>query len=220
MNNGERNELILKLKLVSLIGKKTALFGTIRTVGFDGIEYFPLQRDADVNVLRSCTDAALERVASHSNIQKSPTFSKSDVYINSRGYSVKSFAAAPPALVNHTTRPGFEFACRNAEADITDLDKLINEYWALRENKRIGEDIRNSDPLSPFSKARAILSPVLIYFLFTGTGSRLSNHPAEFILDYSDPLDETTWKSFDHETAIEHIWDHLIFSVRSKKGMP
>lgn len=51
-------------------------------------------------------------------------------------------------------------------------------------------------------------------------GRGKSDHPANFILDYTAPYDHSTWKVLDPDTAVDSIWDKLIFSLRAKKGMP
>ena len=38
-------------------------------------------------------------------------------------------SAAPPSIINHTTRKGFVRIANKLNLDITDLDKIINEYW-------------------------------------------------------------------------------------------
>jgi hypothetical protein len=40
------------------------------------------------------------------------------------------------------------------------------------------------------------------------------------ILSFEDPFDTSTWKFFDKNNAIDLFWDNLVFSLRSKKGMP
>ena len=224
MNAGERNELLIKLMLVWIRdnGEKASAgpFDKINTVGFNNREYKAFPSGFDIRSLTSYNDTELSILCSSLGINKASIFEKSDVDLNGKGYSVKSFSAAPPALVNHTARPGFEFACTHTGVSIEGLDKIIERYWELRTAGEIQEDIKNSDPASPFKDERAILTPLLIYFLFTGTGSKVSDCPADYILDYFNPLDVATWKILAKTSAIAEIWDRLIFSLRSKKGMP
>jgi len=223
MNIGERNELFLKIRLVMLRDSGTDHLGPfkiIESVGFDHCEYGKLPANFNLATLSLLDDDKLTQLSLSLNIRKAGGRSKSDVYINKKGYSVKSLASSPPALVNHTCRPGFEFACRYAGVNIEELDKLVKEYWKLRKANVIGEDIKNNDQRSPFREAKHVLAPILEYFLFNGTGAGLSDHPAEYIIDYSEPLDERTWVILDKRTAIDELWDRLIFCVRAKKGMP
>jgi hypothetical protein len=224
MNSGERDELLLKLMLIWLRDNDDEVnlgpFDNIETVGFADEEYDALPSGFDIHSLNNYTDTNLSNLTASLGIRKASAYEKSDVYINGEGYSVKSFSAAPPALVNHTARPGFEFACSHSGVNIEDLDVLVERYWELRIAGQIREDVRNSDPACPFRDERETLTPLLIYFLFVGSGSRVSPFPAEYVLDYNDPLDVTTWRVIGKASAIAEIWDRLIFSIRSTKGMP
>jgi len=219
MNSGERGEYLIKLKLIEMRDNGVPFFGeTIRSVGFGGNEYLPLPDDFSFMERRN--DDELTSICHCLGIRKGSTFDKSDVYINGRGYSLKSLSAAPPALVNHTKRNGFEFACTNVGMDIARLDGIVNRYWESRLSGQIKEDVPNTHPFSPFAMEQETLSPILQYFLFTGSGSKVSEHPAEFLLEYRNPLDTETWRKIDPDTAIDELWPYLFFSIRAKKGMP
>lgn len=220
MNAGERDELLIKLYLVTMRDNGASLNGIkIKSVGFGSIEYRPIPEgiSKDFYLLN---DNDLTKLASLIGISKAGVYDKSDVYINGSGFSLKSFSAAPPALVNHTARPGFETACKYARVDINELDKLVDSYWDLRFKGIISEDVRNSDINSPFKDAKNILKPILEYFLFIGSGRGPSNYGADYILDYSQPHNPSTWHILDPSTAVNLVWDRLIFSLRAKKGMP
>lgn len=223
MNKGERNELLIKIQLVYFrdhgITDYTC-FSSINSVGFAGKEYKSLPKDFDPSSLKTISDKDLSILAKDLNIQKASTYSKSDIYINGKGYSLKSLETAPPAIVNHTARPGFEFACANINININTLDVLVSNYWSLRLQNKIKEDVKNTNPLSPFKDAKKPLEPILKYFLFDGTGQKLSEYPADFILDYYDPLDPGRWSILEKDIVIFTIWKRLIFSIRSTKGMP
>ncbi|MBP3966249.1 hypothetical protein [Paenibacillus lignilyticus] len=220
MNKGERSELIIKLVLIHIRdnNSSTGPISSISSVGLNG-EYKSLPPNFNLNKLREYKNDQLFKLCNKIGVIKAPSRSKSDVYINGKGYSVKSLASAPPALVNHTTRPGFERICKLTGVDILHIDKLINNYWELRINKEISEDIHNKNDKSPFVGERKLLEPVLNYFLFEGTGKYKSNFPADYILDYRDPLDAMTWRVLDRNTALNNFWNKLIFSIRVK-GMP
>ena len=223
MNTGESGELLLKLTLVAIRDGKMANLGpltSVSSVGFDNKEYGSLPSQLSLKGLSACGYSELKNCASLAGISKSPHLAKSDVYINGDGYSVKSLAGAPAALVNHTARPGFEMACKCMGVDIAPLDRLVERYWDLRVRGTIAEDTRNSDRLSPFRDSKDALGPILRYFLFRGTGKGLSRYPAKFILDYEDPIRPVTWRVLTEEQAIDVLWNKLTFSVRAKKGMP
>jgi hypothetical protein len=221
MNQGERDELILKIKLIELRDSKeeTHLFGRIQSLKM-GREFSALPSGLMLSRIHLLSDLELYRIAEKCGISKAGTMSKADVLIDGVPFSLKSTRSAPPALINHTTRPGFEFAAKHGNGNIQELDRIIEEYWRLRIARKIGEDVRNSDPLSPFRNQKGILRPFLNYFIFIGTGSRLSDLPADKILSFSNPIDQNTWSIQDERDAIDLFWDNLIFSMRSKKGMP
>jgi hypothetical protein len=221
MNNGERDELLVQFKLIELRDKQitSSLLGEISSVKM-GTEYNPLPAGFDLQRLKRITDAELEREARIYGIKKAGGRHKADTIINAIPFSVKSKQYAPPALVNHTTRPGFELAAQHSGGDIALLDEIIDEYWTLRLANKITEDTSNSHPHSPFRGKKEIIRPFLNHFLFKGTGSGLSKLPANSILAFTDPFNTTTWSIYDESDAIDLYWDKLIFSLRAKKGMP
>lgn len=221
MNIGERDELIFKFVMIALRDSHGQLFGeNVNSVGFGGYEYRPLPPNFNLAQLNSMSDDQLNAFAAQHGISKAATGDKSDIYINRRGVSLKSLRAAPAALVNHTARPGFEFACYHSGANIAFLDEAVDNYWNLRLNGTITEDTRTTDPNCPFIPYKAQLKPVIEYFLFRGTGSRLSNHPACGIIEFTNPFDSRTYRWLSPDDAFESVWTKLIFSLRAKKGMP
>lgn len=227
MNKGERDELLIKLKLIEMRDAQIipAFLGVpISQLGFGNVTYASLPPNTNLSLIRN-NDPAINLLCCTVGIQKASTTCKSDVYINNFGYSLKSLSAAPPALVNHTTRPGFESACRYSGANIAMLDQIIYDYWNKRTAGIIKEDVHNYigttiNPNSPFVNHQAYMKPILEYFLFIGSANCISPYRADFILDYVDPLNPTTWHIYDPTTAVNLLWPKLIFSVRATKGMP
>lgn len=221
MNKGERDELIVQLKLVELRDNCHSLkeFGNINSIKFQN-EYKSLPKKLNLDNVVKLSDFELIKIAKDCGIIKAGSHSKADTIINGESISVKSKKHSPPAIVNHTTRPGFEFAAKHSGGEIEKLDLLIENYWQNRLANLIGEDVKNTSIHSPFKEEKEIMRPFLNYFLFDGTGSQLSKIPANRILGFSDPLNVNTWIIYDRENAIDMYWDNLIFSIRSKKGMP
>ena len=221
MNTGERDELLAQIKLIELRDSNSLIkeFGKVYSVGYLR-EYKKLDPGFQLNYLKKYSNDQVQNFALSLGITKSSSLMKADTVINDKAVSIKSNNQAPPALVNHTTRPGFEFAAMHSGGDIDALDKIIYVYWGLRKAGIIGEDIKNSQDYSPFASNKLVLKPFLNFFLFDGTGSRLSKKTAEFILSFTDPLDTETWSVYDRSNAIDLYWDKLIFSLRAKKGMP
>lgn len=204
VNVGETDEPRIIEKLISLRGRSVIPFGTIESVAdFRGREY-----PADTP---------------RSRILKAPTFAKRDIIVNQEGYSLKSTRAARPAIVNHTTREKWVRVCEKIGVHIDMLDIMVSEYWQLREQYRIGEDVATNNNLCPFGNTqerRLYLKDLINYFLFDGTGSKDSPYPADYILEFTDPLDPTVWKILDRNSAFDFMWPKIVFSIRSKKGMP
>lgn len=216
-NVGEYDELRIKLRLIELrdtngkitIGNETL---KIKSVGLEK-EFCHLPAGTD---LRKMSDAQIENLANRVGAGKAKGSYKADVNINGRGYSVKSHRSAPPAIVNHTPRWGWSRICDKLGVSIDPLDKMVREYFELRRQGEIGEDIYNSDKRSPFSKNKEYLRPILNYFLFKGTGSKDSEYPAEYVLDCEDPYDTSTWEVHNEDEYLDKYWSDMKFSMRNK----
>lgn len=219
-NIGEYDEMRAKLHLIELrdAGKTVVIGGkkiVVQTVKNNGIECSTLPAGI---VLSEMSNTQIENLARKVKAFKAPAGSKADVYLNGLGISVKSHRGANPAFLNHTHRAGFVKVCKRIGVNINGLDEIIRDYWAKRKAGLIGEDIKNSDPNSPFKDHLAYLKPIMNYFIFTGTAKKDSLYPADYILDFTDPLQESEWK-FSNDEYLDDNWDHIIFSIRSK-GIP
>jgi hypothetical protein len=204
-NVGETDESVLIATLISLKGKCVNSLGvTICSVAsYNGKEY--------------------SSEAKQANISKAPIEAKRDVLINGEGYSLKSCRASPPAIVNHTTREKWVRVCEILNVKMDGLDEMVSEYWNLRTSGRIGEDIPTSDSRCPFGNTderQRYLKILIDYFLFDGTGSGKSSFPARYILQFVDPADPSGWNVLNREKAFWMLWPKMVFSIRSKKGMP
>ena len=222
MNVGEGGEFALKMRLVRMRDEGLTINGeAIIDVGFDGeYESIPNAIYEEAVIAASVEDKdKLVELGKRAGLSKAAPRDKADVYINGVGYSVKCLAGANPAMVNHTHRVGFMRVCNCIGVDISTLDSIIERYWELRTAGTIKEDVRTNDPYSPFKDYKEYLRPILEFFFFKGSGSGCSVHQAEYLLDYVDPFDESTWRIIDKDDAIDEFWDYLVFSVRSK-GMP
>jgi hypothetical protein len=228
MNQGEIAELKFISTICLNINKRIAI-GDNNTIEIKKIQIpssnglkniLPISSSYTASDISKLNESDLKKFCENYGISKSGPFSKSDIYINDIGYSLKYSSAAPAALVNHTRRTGWQFVAKHKGVDITLLDGVISDYWSKRLGGEIGEDISNSDTRSPFRKHFKILLPYLEYFIFEGTGSRLSTHPASRVIEFSNPCNPLTWSILSQSQLIEDIWPRLIFSLRSGKGMP
>lgn len=223
MNAGERDELLAIFTLLHACGRGRGVdgFDTIKSVGRRARVYRDWRNElGEPGQLRHTSDARIAQVAAALGVTKASGVEKADVHINGVGVSLKSHRKAPPALVNHTTRPGWQFAAANVDVAIDSLDSAVARYWAQRQAGDIKEDVLNSGPASPFWAARTELAPMLRYFMFAGTGTRRSVAPAEIVLEFTDPTDLATWICREPSTVVDELWPRLVFSLRSDKGMP
>ena len=191
-NIGEYDEMRAKLHLIELrdAGKTIVINGKtviIQTVKNNGIECLSLPAGT---LLSTMSDSQIESLAKRVGAFKSPAGSKADVYVNGLGISVKSHRGANPAFLNHTHRAGFLKVCNRIGVSIKKLDEIIRDYWVKRKTGIIGEDVKNSDPNSPFKDHLDYLKPIMNYFLFKGTAQKDSLYPADYILDFTNPLQE------------------------------
>jgi hypothetical protein len=229
MNNGERAELKFKATL-GIYNQSIVKFknnpnnfkiNKIEVPYGNGLRLInPYNENITAQYIDNLSDSNLEIFCQNNGILKSGPFSKADIFINGKGYSLKYTSAMPPALINHTRRSGWEFAAKHKGINLDKLDSIVADYWQKRTSGIIGEDIPNSDPNSPFRSHFTTLFPFLEYFIFEGTGSRLSIHPASEVIEFSDPCNLNTWDLLDRNNLIKNIWPRLVFSMRSGKGMP
>ena len=169
--------------------------------------------------LKTLSISKIKKIALQHGFSKSPGRYKADIVINGQGISLKSGRGAPPAIVNHTTRNGWEQACRYMNVSIAPLDEAIDGYWLRQQAGQIKQDIANDHPDSPFKDRQHLLAPMLEYFLFYGSGSGESKVKASKVVKSDDPTDISTWSVLEPVDAINSIWNQLVFSIRSK-GMP
>jgi hypothetical protein len=216
MNQGEKNEILFKIYLTYLKKEEiiTSPLGKITQLGFDKKEYNLLDEEIDFENLDDDQEDFLKEKATQLGIEKSSPRNKADIYINNIAFSIKYMDAAPPSIINHTTRIGFVRIAKKLNIDISNLDNLVNEYWELRIANKITEDCGNNNGLSPFKNHKETLRPYLEYFCFSGTGSSDSKHPAQKIIKFTKFNDPTTWKVFSKKETVDEIWDGLYFCMR------
>lgn len=216
-NVGEYDELRIKLRLIELRDSNNNVTIDGKTLCIDSVslEQEFLSLPAGTN-LQGMNDAEIEQLANSVGAGKAKGSYKADVNINGQGFSVKSHRSAPPAIVNHTPRWGWKRICDQLNISIEPLDKMVNEYFDLRSQGIIKEDVWNTDANSPFANNKEYLRPILNYFLFKGTGAKDSEYPAKFVLDCSDPYDVSTWKIHDEDSYLDKYWNEIKFSMREK----
>ena len=218
MNKGEKSELYLKSFL--LREKKQnhhdTIFGKITQLSDNGNLSELTWNDSAEKYLKNKN---VDKLKSILGIKKSGVNSKTDVTINGINYSVKEMKYQPPAIINHTTRDKFEQVCEKLnDYPLEPMDEIISEYWGIRLSD--GTQDMNNDINSPFFRHKKYFKPIINYFLFDGTGTRMSDYPADKILEikYLDLPD--SMHVYDRDKYYDVIWPNLVFSLRSSKGMP
>lgn len=216
-NLGEEGEVFLKAFLVQQmsLGNEIKFFGKINSLDFGPGFTVPEWKTEYSQMLNSMDYQGLKKI-----FPKAPGTYKADIGINGKNYSVKYKGGARSAIVNHTNRKGFLRVCEEVGVGMDQLDSIIREYWEKREAGVITEDVSNSNLQSPFRNHKEYLENFLRYFLFEGTGGRDSKFKADAFIEFSNPKDPETYNILSKEDVINHVWDSLVFSVRSKKGMP
>jgi hypothetical protein len=121
-NVGEQDELLAVLTLIyqKTSGKSIRGFANITSVETPGgcickDWQLGLQEPA---YLKTLSITQIKKIAQQHGFLKSPGRFKADIVINGQGISLKSDRGAPPAIVNHTTRNGWEQACRYMNVSI------------------------------------------------------------------------------------------------------
>lgn len=228
INQGERDESLVKLRLIEMRDNNIPIIINeeavpVTSVGFNGIEYKSLPAQINLNDIEKQANVGnmdpLKKITAACGINKAGRMDKADVMINGVGYSLKSHQAAPPAIVNHTPRNGWLRIAKEKNLDIRELDNIVASYWRLRKEGSIGEDVCASDANCPFAAKKEYLKPFLQYFLYEGTGSSRSKVPANAMLEFDKPLQETTWK-ITTDNYLDAVWNRLVFSVRNKGMNP
>lgn len=216
-NLGEENEIFLKTFLLQhkYTATPVAGFGVIESLDFGPALIVPEWSSEYSSLLEERNYIVLKDV-----FPKAPAGYKADVSINGINYSVKFSGSAKAAIVNHTNRKGFLRVCEHLNISIAPLDNIISNYWTKRELGTIMEDVSNSDIKSPFREHKEYFRTILQYFLFEGTGSRDSQFQADAVLQFSDATNPESFIIHSKEDVIDSMWDTLVFSLRSKKGMP
>lgn len=143
------------------------------------------------------------------------------VKINDKKFWIKSLSSNNIALINHSVRPKFEILCKLAGINIATLDKMVSLYWKNRKYGTFNEDCRYSTALNPFVEHKRFLSSLikLVSFNSIDLNKKEIIETADYLLNYDDPLDWTTWHIYTKELYFDLIWPNLIFSIRGDRGM-
>ena len=137
--------------------------------------------------------------------------------------SIKCKHCANPAILNHTPRSANAF--QNPDLlnnHLLILDSFIKNINHLREKNIFGEDIPIKKIDNIDKETKKILIEVLKYFVFEGSGSKLSQNPSNSILEIIDPYDYEKYifiqciDDIQKEKYIDSIYNKIIISMRDK----
>jgi hypothetical protein len=231
-NLGEIGELLLKAKALQCMQTGEilpAISGPIVSLhvgGFKSNSGTYSSREScpiigNVAALSSSGYKELTLKLAYAGIVKAGTSMKADIHINGANYSIKS-SEKRPAIINHTFRRGFLRITKKLGIPIEPLDEEVATYW----DARLGDEFQVGEDMSGYDRRKASVfisdefkeyfRPLFNYFAFTGTGRSDSPAPADFILEFDDPTDTSTWKVIPKDAFYDQAWQNLIFSVRDK----
>ena len=136
--------------------------------------------------------------------------------------SIKSCKSAPCSVINHTPRSAKVFQKKGVLYPLlSEIDSVIYIYINKRE-KGLPEDIK-LDELSLNSIQKDSMYKLIMYFMFKGTGCKLSDNPADSILLIKEGTMEFI-PLYSDEDKLKYIQkkyreNKFVISLRGK-GMP
>jgi hypothetical protein len=166
-----------------------------------------------------------KKYISANEVCKAPSRFKADVcvyffYINEyRFVSIKSENGAMYSIVNHTPRHSNVFQSGYLSNHLDDLDFIVSRMNTQRKEKTSSQDI-HIENLGVFTRRRHdTLIDLLMYFTFIGSGSGVSDQPADSVLVIQD----NTMTFFDCVTPTQKkhyaslLYPRMTLSMRHKQ---
>jgi hypothetical protein len=163
------------------------------------------------------------------DIKKSKSFSNADTIIllikpqKTLKISIKSKRGARPSIINHTPRSANVFQYEYLKDDLCYLDMLAKEYIDKRKEGAICEDVEFGNLYSYHDEnIKSSFKKMLIYFIFKGTGSKISQHEcnAVLIVNKNESLSFILCDTDqEKESYVQKIIEKSVISFRNK-GMP
>lgn len=182
-NKGERDEILLKLKVFN--------FNELKQYSLL-VDIFGNEADQGVDILDTITDEIITDI--NNLIVKATQRLKADCKIKMKKtgviycITIKSKNGADPSFLNHTPRTAKIFKPGGELYEILpSLDIIAKEYNYKRTNNSIGEDV-SIDTLECIKddNIRNAFNKLLLYFIFMGTGTGFSNCAANAVIYYKD----------------------------------
>lgn len=217
MNKGENGEICVIKMLITIKDDYKKLINIFGEDAVNGIEIYNM--------------TTLEPISNINSITKSKSISKSDCLIKIKKInkfiyiSIKCHHGSSPSIINHTPRSAKVFQINNVlYSELNNLDKLIELLNIYRKEGIVGEDICINKIVISDDIKNSLISTIR-YFMFDGSGSKLSKYPCTAILEVTKPSDILTYKYTLCDTInsqhayINSIYDRVVISMRDK-GMP
>lgn len=214
------------LRLLQLRDSKKASKTRIDSVKYQEKELLKISslKDLDLSILSPNEARRIATSAGFPGIRRN---SKVDISINDEKFGIRCLNFTDRALINHSNRLKYLKVCQHIGCDISELDSIIDTYWKRRLIGAFNEDCNFSTNLNPFINHDRYLKPILTAIAFNsydymqepGTKSFVKEK-LDNILDYVNPIDESTWHVYNPDNYYDNIKQHLCFSMRDNKGMP
>jgi hypothetical protein len=135
--------------------------------------------------------------------------------------SVKSKDGGPPSVMNHQRRDQSVFQLRgDLNYLLADIDKIVIKYHALRD-KGLPEEIEFKKLDNFNAEDKKVLSELICYFMFTGSGDNTSKQIADSLLIIKG-TDIKYIRLINREAQLKYIndnWHLFNISLISRKNL-
>lgn len=172
-NNGEKDEIRCIKHIYSLI----------KTNSPELYKLFGVKSNNEIIMINPATNKEYDI----NEIVKTPSQYKADVilYLNTISFnvSIKSIRCSAVAIINHTHRNARVFKT-TLNAELPYIDEYVAEYIKKRDSKIITEDISLTSLECFKDVVKESIITMLVYFIFSGTGSQLSKLNCDSIIEY------------------------------------
>lgn len=185
-NEGWASEVVFTRKLLQQVKdlKRPSLkyLGVINRIEIPvgGKNVLLFQRDADGSGKDYIRTRNIDEI-----IKVADQASKSDIIINGKGVSIKSFVGSSPSIASRISRSNFEKLID--KINITDKNMFmssIDEHYKMCAERRLPCTLKASD--EPYNRINSDDWEKLInYLAFQGTATRDSRNPADYVLEIS-----------------------------------
>lgn len=198
----------------------------VQSIKYNGVELAKDPRTVLIN-LNNITSKQAKAFCESLGYVRRQRGQKADITINNKHYVIRCLDFTDRALINHTNRAKFKKVCEYLNISISTFDQIIETYWSRRQMQVFNEDCYYDSTLNPFIDHKEYLKEILTFMAFHTLNYRKSindddfvKERIDFILDFREPFNESTWSFYSPQNYFDSIWTSLCFSMRDNKGMP